>query len=163
MADDPKEPEKPRPARPEPARSAPARPTPAREGAPPPARPEHATPPPARGAEEPAPPAVDVEPDVDRRTLEVDGVAWIVKVEGRGGGGASLGAHSKAPLLLLGFYRDEDEHHIVKEALVTGSTLTGLTFTQLEGALESAKPPPDPSKRPELFPGTASRRGRRGD
>jgi len=141
----------------------PARPTPAREGN---------APTPARGAEQPTHPsgahspemvegAPDVEPDVDEKAVEIDGTTWTVKVKGRAGGGMSTGTESTAPLILLGFFPEDDERG-EREALVVGRTLARLTPRQLEQAFATAKPPPDPGRAREIFPGTSSRRGRRG-
>ncbi len=158
MESDPKEPDEARPARP-----IPVRPIPAREGVPSPERHGDETPVPAGpGTEEAQAPGDGVEPDVDRRTVELDGATWTVKVEGRAGGGASTGTRPTAPLLLLGFYRQEEDERATREALVVGRALARLTPRQLEEAFATAEAPPDPGRSREIFPGTTSRRGRGG-
>lgn len=173
MGDDPKEPEKPQPARPEPARPtsekpepvrpAPARPTPARSRPPAPSRssgePGSAE---SEGPDAPAVPTPGVEPDVDARTVEIDGATWTVKVAGRAAGGASLAVRSTAPLLLLRFSRDGEAGTPPREVLVVGKTLERLTEGQLEQAFATSEPASEPGKPHEIFPGTSSRRGRGG-
>jgi hypothetical protein len=63
---------------------------------------------------------------------------------------------------VLGFFRDPDAEVPEREAVVVGRSLDELTARQLEGALAVSGPPPEPGRRKELFPETATK-GRKGD
>jgi hypothetical protein len=99
-----------------------------------------------------------VEPDGEEVGLEVEGVAWVVRVLGR-----SRRGHVTAPtdLLLLGFSRGEATDAEL-ECLVVGRTLSAFTEGQLEAAFQDAGPPPDPDRPRTLFAGASERRSRKG-
>ncbi len=99
------------------------------------------------------------EKEAESADLVVEGVAWTVRVRGRGQAGADAGP---APLLMLGFFRDAEGEVPEREALVVARTLNELSARQLEGALDVSRPPPEPGARKELFPETATK-GRGGE
>lgn len=91
-------------------------------------------------------------------TVEIEGVTWTVRVEGRG----RTPAPASAPLILLGFFRSPDDERATREVLVSRQALDRLSEIQLEEAFARAAAPPDPGVRKELFPET-SIKGRKGD
>lgn len=99
-----------------------------------------------------------VEPSLTSVDVELDGEQWTVRVEGRDRAGSPP---SDASLLLLGFYRTPEAGSPEREGWVIGRDLSDLSEVRLERAYREGRPPPDPSRRAELFPETASK-GRRG-
>ncbi len=108
-----------------------------------------------RAAAAPAPTGAAPEQTV----LAVEGTEWIVRVRGRGRAGADGGP---APLLVLGFFRANEQEAPEREALVVARGLAELTPRQVEGAFRASRPPPEPGTKKELFSETATK-GRKGD
>ncbi len=103
-------------------------------------------PPPARAMSgERAPPTPEA--DASEATLEVEGRTWTVRVLGRSGRASG----ASAPLLQLGFWAAESEEDPVLEVLVVGTSLAGLSESQLEVALTRAAPPADPARERPFF------------
>jgi hypothetical protein len=90
--------------------------------------------------------------------MELDGREWTVRVDGRDRAGSPP---SDASLLLLGFYRTPEAESPEREGWVVGRDLSDVSELNVERAYRDGRPPPDPSRRAELFPETASK-GRRG-
>jgi hypothetical protein len=99
-----------------------------------------------------------LEPTLTSLGMEMDGQEWTVRVDGRDRAGSPP---SDASLLLLGFYRTSEAESPEREGWVVGRDLSDLSEAIIERAFRDGRPPPDPSRRAELFPETASK-GRRG-
>lgn len=126
------------------------RPTPAREAAP-------SRPTPVRQSLDVDPPPDAVEPDAPEVVFEVEEHEWTARVLGRAESGFEM---TPTPVLLLGFFQDDEEEPRL-ENMVVAETLEGMSEQQLREALRSAEPPPDPDRETELFPGTSKKRRRR--
>ena len=82
--------------------------------------------------------SLEVEPDVDAATMEVDGTSWTIRVQGRSGGSAA----ARTSLLLLGFWKGQTTASPPdREALVVGCLLADLTEDDLEAALAESRDP----------------------
>jgi hypothetical protein len=102
------------------------------------------------GARRGASPGVEshVEPDVAQATVEVDGMFWTVRVQGRSGGGSAV----NAPLLLLGFWKAQPASSPPdRETLVVGRLLADMTEGELAAALAESCNPRDPDRRLGFF------------
>ncbi|MDH3423487.1 MAG: hypothetical protein OEN00_10885 [Gemmatimonadota bacterium] len=121
-----------------------------------PARPQGGKPTPARALSG-EPPVPSAESDVAEALVEVDGVPWTVRVQGRSG----RASPTSAPLLLLGFWRDaETGGEPLLEAMVAGRTLGGQSPEVLEAALAIAKKPKDPARNRPFFQNAGQARRR---
>ena len=101
-----------------------------------------ATPGASRGA------SPDVSSDLREATVDVDGITWTVRVQGRSGGTSTV----SAPLLLLGFWKAESATSPPdREALVVGRALTDMSEGEFESALAQSRVPADPDRRPGFF------------
>ena len=98
------------------------------------------------------------EPPLTSVVVDVDGEEWTVRVDGRDRVGSPP---SDASLLLLGFYRTPEAGSPEREGWVIGRNLSDVSEVKLERACREGRPPPDPSRRAELFPETASKGRRR--
>lgn len=137
---------------------------PARAGSPKPARPGSETegsrsPMPVRSSlqqqDTPAAPATAEEPTA---SVQVDGVKWTARVDGRGRTGSRP---ADAALLLVGFYASPDADRPHREAWVAARGLAEVNPERLEVAFREGRPRLDPDRPRPLFPGTSTR-GRKG-
>ena len=87
-------------------------------------------------------------PDVSEATVDVDGVPWTVRVQGRSGGAST----ASAPLLLLGFWQAQSAPAPPdREALVVGRLLADMSEGELQAAFAQSRVPADPDRRPGFF------------
>ena len=120
--------------------------------------PESGKPTPVRDLSRPAastdlPAEVDV--DVEETTVDVDGLSWTVRVQGRSGGAST----ANTPLLLVGFWKAPSVASTPdREALVVGRLLADMSEEELAAALAGSRNPPDPDRRPGFFAEISERR-----
>jgi hypothetical protein len=87
------------------------------------------------------------EADVPEATFQTEGRTWTVRVLGRSGRASG----ASPPLLQLGFWGGESEEEPALEVMVVGTSLAGLSESQLEVALTRATAPPDPALEKPFF------------
>jgi hypothetical protein len=87
-------------------------------------------------------------------SVEVDGVWWTARVDGRGRVGSRP---ADAGLLLVGFYASPEADRPHREAWVVARGLAEVTPERLEVAFREGSPPLDPDRLRPLFPGTSTR------
>ena len=102
--------------------------------------------------------STQVEPDTEIVAIEVEGVSWTVRVQGRSGGSSP----ARAPLLLLGFWKSApsapSDAPPDREALIVGSSLADLSADELVEVHAQSKEPAERSSRPGFFAEISERR-----
>ncbi|HIF22663.1 MAG TPA: hypothetical protein EYQ27_12355 [Gemmatimonadetes bacterium] len=99
--------------------------------------------------------STQVQPDTDIVAIEVEGVSWTVRVQGRSGGSSP----AKAPLLLLGFWKSApSDAPPDREALIVGSSLAALNPDELVEVHAQSAGLAERSSRPGFFAEISGRR-----
>lgn len=105
----------------------------------------------AMGERDETPPPVET----PSRTVEIDGEAWLVRVEGRALSGTP--PDRGTALLFLTFARDSEPGTRLRETIAPGRSVDELAEAHLGELWRQARPYEDDWSAGELFPGT--RRG----